>query len=182
MAEPFITFTVDVGRLNKLAAAFPMFGSILAEEMDTGMDESGMLLTAMVAARTPVNYGLLRSSIGWPSGFEKSGLLDTLRGVVGAGDQMSGSGVSTSTYVTYVEEGTPPHWAPIGPLKLWAMRKFGDERVAYAVQRQIARYGIKSVRMFYNAWRQGGRGGVEKIWKKVPVKAIQRFEAKARAG
>ncbi len=180
MAEPFIEFNIDASELAKLAAALPEMTPILVEEMDSAMDESGMLLTGMVAARTPVNYGLLRASIGWPSGFEKSGAMtDLLRGIVGAADKTGVSGVSTSTYVTYVEEGTPPHWAPIGPLKLWAIRKLEDERAAYGVQRQIARYGVKSVRMFYRAWHEGGRDGIARIWRQVPVKAIRRLEAKA---
>jgi len=182
MADPFIEFHIDVSRWAKLAAVFPEMGIILGEEMETGMDESGMLLTGMVAARTSVNYGLLRSSIGWPGGFEKSGsLLDALRGIVGASDMAGASGVSTSAYVTYVEEGTPPHWAPIGPLKLWAIRKFHDERAAYAVQYKIAKWGIPSVRMFYRAWQEGGRDKVTKIFHQVPVRAIKRFEARVRA-
>ncbi len=47
-------------------------------------------------------------------------------------------------YGIYVHEGTRPHWAPIRPLKLWARKKFGDERIAYAVQRVIARRGTKA--------------------------------------
>ncbi len=180
MAEPFIEFNIDASELAKLAAALPEMTPILVEEMDSAMDESGMLLTGMVAARTPVNYGLLRASIGWPSGFEKSGTMtDLLRGIVGAADKTGVSGVSTSTYVTYVEEGTSPHWPPSAPLKLWAIRKFGDERIGYAVARAIAARGTKGVHMFQRAWNEGGRERVTRIWRQVPVKAIRRFEAKA---
>jgi len=174
-----ITFDIDVSELLRLAAAIPVLADALDEEGNLAMEESGMLLTGMVAARTPVNYGLLRSSISWPHGFEKQGsLLDTLRGIVGASN-IQGTGVSTSTYVWYVEEGTRPHWAPAAPLKLWAIRKFGDERIGYAVQRAIAARGTKGAHMFQRAWDEGGKAGVERIWGQVVVKAVARFEKAA---
>lgn len=54
-------------------------------------------------------------------------------------------------YARYVEEGTAPHWAPIAPLKLWARRVLGSERLAYVVQRAIARRGTRAQRFFGNA-------------------------------
>lgn len=47
----------------------------------------------------------------------------------------------TAEHAMYVRMGTRPHWAPIGPLKLWAAAKLGDEQLGYAVQRSIAREG-----------------------------------------
>lgn len=47
----------------------------------------------------------------------------------------------TVPYATYIRYGTRPHWAPIAPLKRWAMWKLGDERAGYAVQRSIAKFG-----------------------------------------
>lgn len=41
----------------------------------------------------------------------------------------------------YVFYGTKPHWAPIEPLKEWARWKLGDEKLGYAVQKSIAKYG-----------------------------------------
>lgn len=46
-------------------------------------------------------------------------------------------------YAIFVELGTAPHIAPIGPLKDWARRKFGDEKIAYAVRAKIAVAGTK---------------------------------------
>lgn len=179
MSTGMITFDIDVSELLRLAAAIPVLVEALDEEGGLAMEESGMLLTGMVSSRTPVNYGLLRSSISWPQGFEKQGsFLDVLRGIVGASN-VSGSGMSTSTYVWYVEEGTSPHWAPAGPLKLWAIRKFGDERIGYMVQRKIAMKGTQGAHMFQRAWDEGGQAGVERIWGQVPVKAVARFEKAA---
>ena len=50
-----------------------------------------------------------------------------------------GSGAPMAT----TEIGSPPHFAPIEPLKEWARLKLGDERAAYAVQKKIAREGTE---------------------------------------
>lgn len=47
----------------------------------------------------------------------------------------------TAIHSMFVRMGTRPHWAPIGPLKAWAARKLGDEKLAYAVQWSIKEYG-----------------------------------------
>jgi hypothetical protein len=51
---------------------------------------------------------------------------------------------SNADYSAAIEYGSRPHWAPIDPLKDWAKRKIGDESVAYAIQANIAEYGIKA--------------------------------------
>ena len=48
-------------------------------------------------------------------------------------------------YAEYVNDGTRPHWPPIGPLLGWARRVLGDESAAYAVQRKIAQEGTEGV-------------------------------------
>lgn len=57
-----------------------------------------------------------------------------------------GYAAPASLYIRYPNYGTRPHWAPIGPLRLWAARKFGNERIAYAVQHKIAREGQRAQR------------------------------------
>lgn len=175
MTKPIIDINIDMSDFLKMANAIPGVAQDIQEEMVNGMNESGMLLDTLVAGWTPVNYGLLRGSIQWPHGFELQGKgLDELRGIVGAGDQMGASGVSTSIYVLPVEEGARPHWAPAQPLKLWAIRKFGNERIGYAVQRHIALFGTRGAHMFRNAWLAGGRDGLRRIWEAVPNKVIER--------
>lgn len=44
-------------------------------------------------------------------------------------------------HAIFTRTGTRPHWAPIEPLKRWAAIKLGDEKLAYAVQRNIAKFG-----------------------------------------
>jgi hypothetical protein len=93
-------------------------------------------------SRTPVNTGLLRASIATDVTTGTS-LGAAIRGTVFTGAQ--------APYAPYVEEGTAPHWAPIGPLLLWARRVLGNERAAYAVQRAIARRGTRGRHMFRDA-------------------------------
>ena len=47
----------------------------------------------------------------------------------------------TVPHALYIRYGTRPHWAPIAPLKRWAMWKLGDAKAGYAVQRSIAAHG-----------------------------------------
>jgi len=47
------------------------------------------------------------------------------------------------TYWYYVEYGTAPHWTSVDNLKKWAKDKLGDENLAYAIQKHIAKYGTK---------------------------------------
>lgn len=181
MSGKLLEIDIDVSEVLKLAGAFGAAADEFKVELERGMNESGLLLTTKAAAGTPVNYGLLRSAIVWPFGFElqQGALMDVVRGIVGAGDYPSVSGVSTSTYVDFVENNTRPHWAPIQPLKLWAIRKLGDERIAYAVQRKIAKKGTRGKHMFRNAWRSG-KGQVISIFQRVPEKVMTRLRNRAR--
>jgi hypothetical protein len=52
-------------------------------------------------------------------------------------------------HAEFVEFGSRPHWAPIGPLKEWARRKLGNEKLAYPIQRKIAKKGIKEKPFFW---------------------------------
>ena len=51
---------------------------------------------------------------------------------------------SSAAYSASMEYGTRPFYAPIEPLKGWARRKLGDEKLGYAVQKSIAKKGIKA--------------------------------------
>jgi hypothetical protein len=182
--DAFFLVEVDVSELIRLADAVPGVVDYIEDVMGEAMDESGMLLTGMAAARAPVNYGLLRAAIAWPYGFERSNLMDELRGIVGAGDAggVSVGAATPSAYVDWVEHGTDPHWPPLAPLELWALRKFPGEDallIAKAVRAKIARYGTKGAHMFERAWDEGGRNGVEKIWNRAPEKVLAKLRQDA---
>jgi hypothetical protein len=123
------------GRADKLAEA----------ELLPAIESATLLLQREVQIRTPVGVtGHTRSSI--QSSVEKirGGVATTFRGKV----------TSALPHILYVEEDTRPHWAPIRPLKRWARRKLGNERLAYAIQWQIARRGTKGKHMFRDAHLQ----------------------------
>jgi hypothetical protein len=96
----------------------------------------GALLTIQggVVTETPFAFGYLRKSIHNEM-FER-------------GSNIIGETKTTSPYAWPVETGSKPHWVPIGPLLLWAKRKLGDEKIAYAVQKAIAKRGTKGWHMF----------------------------------
>ena len=94
--------------------------------------------------------------------------------VVEANDAaMSVSIYPTAKHRMFVRTGTRPHWAPIGPLKMWARAKLGDERAAYPVQRSIASYGT-------SMYQQRKRGTKANPW---PQRVLARgdFQTAVRA-
>lgn len=52
----------------------------------------------------------------------------------------------TAPYADDVEEGQPPHWPDIQPLKRWAHRVLGSEQLAYPVAKKISEEGTEAVR------------------------------------
>lgn len=52
--------------------------------------------------------------------------------------------ISTAPWSVALEEGSRPHFPPIEPLKKWARLRLGDEQIAYAVQRKIAKEGTRA--------------------------------------
>ncbi|MFH1745561.1 MAG: hypothetical protein ABIG44_00820 [Planctomycetota bacterium] len=70
----------------------------------------------------------------------------------------------TAAHSMFVRMGTRPHWAPIGPLKAWARWKLGDEKLAYPVQRSIAREGT-------SVFQQRKRGTKANPW---PIRVVAR--------
>jgi len=119
---------------------------------------------------TPVNNGALAKSIEW---------LDYHT----TGGEMYGIVSTPLQYGIPIEYGTAPHWVPIAPLKLWAKRVFGDESVAYAVQKAIARRGTKGRFMFrqgfamskrsINTYFQAAAKGIVREWSKIKARALK---------
>jgi hypothetical protein len=176
-----IEFKVDVSEVKALADAVPQMLEILEDEIVSAMNEAGMLLTTMTAARVPVNFGILRSSIQFPHGFQVRGkAVSVLRGDVEA-SSMAAAMTSPHEYANYVEFGTRPHWPPAGPIQLWVIRKLQPpadqvDMIVRGVQAKIAREGTPAARMFKRAWNEGGKVQTERIFKQVPVRAIRRFK------
>lgn len=113
------------------------------------MDGAVNMLYGAVVENTPYAFGFLRASM-FGQVYDVAG---TIVGKVG----------TPSPYGAPVEFGSRPHWAPIGPLKLWAVRKHGDVRVAYIAQRAIARRGTKGAFMFRRTFNEL-KGRVRKLF------------------
>ncbi|MCH9674534.1 MAG: hypothetical protein K0U93_24055 [Gammaproteobacteria bacterium] len=136
--------------------------AITRDEILPAVESATLLLERAVTVKTPVGAtGMARGSIQSAVN-AKRGLVTSYRGRV----------MSAAPYIVPLEEGSRPHWAPIAPLKRWARIKLGDERIAYAVQRVIARRGTKGKHMFRDATLEEGariermlRQGVER-WRR----------------
>ncbi len=61
-----------------------------------------------------------------------------------------------------LEHGSRPHWAPIGPIRLWCQRVLGDAGAAYAVRGAIAKRGTKARWMFRDGYAFS-KGKIERI-------------------
>lgn len=140
MAEPFITYKLTVPNIPLLHAE--QSRQVIYREASLAVRTIVEDIASEARQRTPVNTGVLRASIG-TNVTTGTSLSEAIRGTVFTGAQ--------APYAPYVEEGTQPHWAPIGPLKLWARRVLGNERAAYAVQRAIARRGTRGRHIFRDA-------------------------------
>jgi len=140
MAEPSITYKLTVPNIPLLHAE--QSRQVLYREASLAVRAIVEDVASEARSRTPVNTGVLRASIATDVTTGTS-LSAAIRGTVFTGAQ--------APYSPYVEEGTAPHWAPIGPLLLWARRVLGNERAAYAVQRAIARRGTRGRHMFRDA-------------------------------
>ena len=133
--------------------------AVVAEQTKT-MNAALALLHGAVIERTPQAFGFLRNSLQWEVRF--------------APDAIIGAVQTPVPYARPVEEGSRPHWAPIGPLKLWAKRKLGNEGAAYAVQAVIAKRGTKGHHMFGKAWAVK-RATVEKMFDDMLDRIVKRW-------
>jgi len=95
-----------------------------------------------------------------------TGALEKSLTVTVSESNLMGAAYPTAAHRMYVRTGTKPHWAPIGPLKRWAAAKLGDERLGYAVQRSIAKYGTSN-------WQRYTRGTKANPW---PIRVINRSD------
>ena len=109
MAEPFISYKLTVPNIPILHAE--QSRQIVFREATLAVRAIVEDVASEARQRTPVNTGVLRASIATNVSTGAS-LSEAIRGTVFTGAQ--------APYAPYVEEGTAPHWAPIGPLLLWA--------------------------------------------------------------
>ena len=135
MAGKPITFNVRFPKPYPPYADQVRADAIVKEEFKLTMPGALMIVQGGVVTETPFAFGTLRRSILPDPPYERGG-------------SIIGEVKTSSPYAMAVEKGSRPHWAPIGPLLLWAKRKTGSERAAYVAQRAIAKRGTKGWHMF----------------------------------
>ena len=110
---------------------FEQAPEIFRQEKAAALTEAGALLEKEIAVRTPEGAtGILRKSIA---------------------AQLFGDRVEVGTPIEYaepVEYGSKAHWAPLAPLEMWAIRKFGDAEIGKKVWYSIAHKGTRAALMF----------------------------------
>jgi len=109
---------------------------LFREAAVAGIMEAQAYTQSVLWEHTPHGSGLARTLVGFdpPSAFDKEPM-----GYIG---WMA----PASRYLLFVELGTKPFSPPLGPLQVWAARKFGDIRVAFRARGSIAAHGIKPQR------------------------------------
>lgn len=113
---------------------------MLDKKIRDAMDLAVELLVGSIREHMPVFTGLARSSTHGETFIKGNRYLGT------AGNELA--------YIAPLEEGTDPHWPPIAPLLIWARRKLGDEKIAYAIQKKISVAGTKGAHMFETAEKE----------------------------
>jgi hypothetical protein len=139
----------------------PAANTIIADEARASMEAAVLLVQREVQTRTPVGAtGILRGSIA----SEVRGTPVQIRGIV----------ATPQSYALPVEEGSRPHWAPIGPLLLWARRVLGDERAAYRVRWAIHLRGTRGAHMFARGL-EASRSRVTQLFQQARDRMIRRL-------
>lgn len=131
-------------------------------QMVIAMRTSTLAVHGEVVKRTPHAFGILRASI--------------LPDAVVDGGSITGYVSTALPYAPPVEYGSKPHWAPIGPLMLWAQRKHGDYLIAFPVRKAIAKRGTRAHRMFQEGF-EATLGHVQRIFETVLEKIEKRWKS-----
>jgi hypothetical protein len=136
-----LILNIDVSDLEEVTDdldAYPMF---VNQELTVAMEASLQLAEGQIAARTPVNFGPLRSSIDYS--------------IISPFPNLVGRIGSPLPYAIVMEEGRRPgaRMPPVDAIKLWVVRKLKvppqeADSVAFLVARSIARKGIEGRHMF----------------------------------
>jgi len=145
--------------------------AILRREVGTAMTGIVEHIASEARARTPVNTGILRASIGTrvTAGIDQRVLVQ--------GEVFSGA---QSPYASYVEEGRRPgSFPPRAPLELWAQRVLGDRSLWFVIGRAIARRGLRPRRVFAQA-RERVRPTIEPRLQAAVDRAAQILQGGAR--
>lgn len=120
-------FAVDVHELLQLAARSAAAAHAVHDELTGAMTKSAIMVQGDARILVPVDTGRLRNSIAYEIRADGTGVV----GKVG----------TNVAYGRYVEEGTAPHFPPVGAVAGWANR---HGIAPFLVARAISRHGTKA--------------------------------------
>jgi hypothetical protein len=120
---------------------------VVDEELRRGMNAAVLIAKGEIVPQVPVGAtGLLRQGIATE--------------VTGEAQSLTGRVFDPVAYAAPVEEGSRPHFPPVGALEVWVRRVLGisDEReahsVAFVIARAISRRGTPARRFFAGAYER----------------------------
>lgn len=128
-------------------------------EMVDQMPEKGTeeLLKAMTKATLHLQRAIkINAPVGVAGHLRRSIAREVVMGANGVEGHVFAD--NSVPYAICVEEGTAPHWAPLEPLRRWALKKLPGVTeknaigVARAIQRKIASRGTKGQFFFEKSW------------------------------
>lgn len=120
---------------KELKEAFKEAPELIRREIGKAVMRAGYDLESKAKVGAPKNTGQLAGSINTQGPFFVN---DDITAKVG----------TNIKHAPFMEYGTRPHTPPIAALKVWARQKFGNEGVAYAVQKAISRRGTVARKYF----------------------------------
>jgi hypothetical protein len=138
------SLTITSPRIDSIRDAFAKAPGDITKEVHATMEVAVGVVETAVKENTPVGAtGLARRSMATD--------------IRGEGVDLTGRVFSRDEpiKIASLETGRKPgKMPPIGPIMLWARRKFGDAAAAsaaYAIQRKIGKRGTKGAKMFQKA-------------------------------
>jgi len=166
-------FTITVQRADEAAASLKQLAAkmdaISADAIERGLEKLLITLEGEVKQRSARDLGPLEASV-----FSE---------IRTQGSAIEGIVSTPLIYGPAIEFGRKPgKMPPLGPLKAWAARKLGDEKLAFPVAKSIAKNGFKSLQhgdkqgMFEDAFKEN-LGLIERSLNEIGVHVTQELLA-----
>lgn len=134
-------FDIKIRGIDKALKALDRLEEIFDGEIKKAMFRTGEVVTND-AKKNFVKNKSVDTGEGLASiGHEEVAKADEVVSIVGAG----------AKHMKYPETGTRPHWPPPEPIRRWAKRKLGNEKLGFLVSRKISQKGTPAKPYLYPA-------------------------------
>jgi len=155
-----VEFKVEQREIDRVLSDFGKMSTKVSEAILRQTAYAAEEVKRLAQEDVPVDNGILKNSIQIavrkrvkPIIRGKGTIMPRIKYMVG----------TNLIYARTVEFGGGPRWVPIENLKKWAKRKLGDENAAYAIQKMIAKNGIKPKPFLRPAYQAVIPGYIESI-------------------